>query len=185
MKLDPLPFEGAWLITPDRTADTRGHFEHVFDKAEFEKQGLVSQFDHVGVSHNWKRGTFRGLHFQWPPAGQTKLIRCIQGVIKDVILDIRPDSKTFMEHVMVSLTDLSRSMIYLPSGFAHGFQTLADETKVEYHIAGAYDPERADGYCWRDPAFDIWLPLEVSKISLRDNSYPRFDPHVHKSRFSV
>lgn len=185
MNITELPLKDALLITPDRTPDVRGYFEHVIERDEFEKAGLVSEFNQVGVSFNWKKHTFRGMHFQWPPYGQTKLIRCTQGVIKDVILDLRPNSPTFMQHVWIALSDLSTSMIYLPSGFAHGFQTLMDETKVEYHIAGAYNPEQADGYSWHDPAFNIWLPREVSIISLRDNSYARFDPHVHKSRFSV
>lgn len=180
-----LPLDGAWLITPKRNLDERGYFDQLYCKKEFAQHGLVSEFTSVGVSHNNVRGTVRGLHFQRPPVEQAKLIRVTHGAIKDVIIDLRPNSPTFMQHVLLALRDQEWTMLYVPPGFGHGFQTLTDQTKVEYHIAGEYVPELADGYRWDDPAFDIWMPLPVTMISERDRTYPDFDLTLHKQRFST
>lgn len=173
MNLRPLPLPGAWVIEPSPHRDERGFFATYFEREEFQKAGLCGDFVQGAISWNRTRGTFRGMHYQVDPHPQNKLIRCTQGAIYDVLLDLRR-GPTFGKWVSVELTAKNRLALYAPEGVAHGFQTLEDDTVVDYWISGGYFPECARGVRWNDPAFSIRLPLAVSVISPTDQSYPDF-----------
>jgi dTDP-4-dehydrorhamnose 3,5-epimerase len=183
MRLEPLALDGAWLITPEPAADERGFFARIICVTEFASHNLNGAFVQSSISYNRKRGTFRGMHFQWPPSREAKLVRCVRGSICDILLDLRPGSPTFRRQAQVTLDDVSRNAVYIPWGFAHGFQTLADHTEVQYHMTDEFRPDLADGLRWDDPAFDIVLPEPVRVIAPRDSTYPLFDLAVYEARF--
>ena len=152
----------------------RGFFTRSWSQREFEARGLNSRLVECNISFNKKRGTLRGLHYQAAPHEQAKLVRCTMGAIYDVIVDLRPDSATFKQWVAVELTASNRQMLYVPEGFAHGFQTLEDRTEAFYQMSEYYAPECARGVRWNDPAFSIeWPPAERTIIA-RDQQYPDF-----------
>jgi dTDP-4-dehydrorhamnose 3,5-epimerase len=165
---------GVWLTQPEVHADERGCFVRTFDRELFARRGLVAEWAQQSVSFNRRRGTLRGLHFQTAPHQETKLLRCTRGTIYDVVLDLRPSSPTFRQHHAIRLSARDRCGLYLPPGIAHGFQTLEDDTEVEYHITPAYAPVFASGVRFDDPAFAIPWPLEVSVISARDRAFPDY-----------
>lgn len=183
MKLRALSFSGVWMIIPDRTKDHRGFFERTYCKREFVEHNLNANFIESGVSYNNLKGTVRGLHFQWLPAAQAKMVRCIHGAIQDILLDLRPSSSTFMDHIQVTLDAWSNTAVYIPEGFAHGFQTLTDEARVEYHMTHEHSHELSGGCRWDDPAFGIKLPLAVTNIAERDKSYPNFQSYLHAKNY--
>lgn len=183
MIFDSLPLEGAWLVRPEKIADERGSFARIICVNEFAAHGLLGNFVQASISYNRLRGTVRGMHFQWPPCAEAKLVRCMRGSILDVILDLRPHSPTFLRNTAVVLDDEGDASVYIPAGFAHGFQTLADDVLVQYHMTAEFRPELAAGFRWDDPAFSIALPLPVSVISPRDATYDAFDPTAHFSRY--
>lgn len=162
---------GAFIIEPERLEDERGFFARSFCQREFEDHGLNPKVAQCNISFNQKRGTLRGMHYQAPPYQEEKLVRCTKGAIYDVIIDLRPDSPTFKRWVAADLTAENRRMIYVPVGFAHGFQTLEDETEVFYQMSEFYHPECARGVRCDDPAFGINWPVEESIISFSDKSY--------------
>jgi dTDP-4-dehydrorhamnose 3,5-epimerase len=164
--------EGAFLITPERLEDERGFFALAWDRGEFEKHGLRSHLAEINISFNYKRGTLRGMHYQAAPYAQPKLVRCTMGAIYDVIIDLRAGSSGFKRWLAVELTQENRQMLFIPEGFAHGFQTLCDSTEVVYQAGEVYAPHAARGVRWNDPAFAIEWPLPVSVIAERDASYP-------------
>jgi dTDP-4-dehydrorhamnose 3,5-epimerase len=123
------------------------------------------------------------MHFQWPPSREAKLVRCVSGSAQDFLLDLRPQSATFLQHVSVILSADNADAVFIPSGFGHGFQTLTDETVVQYHMTDEFRPDLAGGFRWSDPAFSIQLPLPVSVISARDAEYPLFDRESYESRY--
>ena len=168
--------QGSYILRPEPIWDERGFFARVFCGRGFEEHGLVSNFVQHSVSYNVKKGTLRGMHFQAPPHQETKLVRCTRGVIYDVILDLRPDSSTFKQWVAVELSAENRLMLYIPEGFAHGFQTLEDDTEVFYQISEYYYAEFAKGVLWNDSAFDIQWAIEPTVISVRDQQHPDFCP---------
>ncbi len=162
---------GAFVIDPERFEDDRGFFARTWCVREFKTHGLNSRLVQCSVSNNKQKATLRGMHYQAAPHAETKLVRCTKGAIYDVIIDLREDSSTFRQWVAVELTAENRRMLYIPEGFAHGFQTLSDDTEVFYQISEFYHPESARGVRWDDPAFGIEWPLEATIMSEKDSSY--------------
>ncbi len=163
---------GAYVIEIAPIEDSRGFFARTWCRDEFARQGLNSSLVQCNVSFNRKRGTLRGLHYQAAPYGECKLIRCTQGAIYDVIVDLRPCSPTFKSWASVELTAANRRMLYVPEGVAHGFQTLADETEVFYQMSQVYHPESARGVRWNDSAFAVQWPIACPIMNQRDAAYP-------------
>lgn len=165
---------GALIIDLDTTEDSRGFFARTFCVNEFANHGLKPAVVQCNLSFNYKKGTLRGMHFQKYPSTETKLVRCIKGAIYDVIIDLRPESPTYLSHIGVELTADNHRALYIPDNFAHGFQTLADDTEVLYQMGDFYAPEYAAGYRYDDPAFNIKWPLPVSEISAKDQDWSLF-----------
>jgi dTDP-4-dehydrorhamnose 3,5-epimerase len=165
---------GVFEIEIERHVDERGFFARTWCKKEFEEHGLDSRVAQSSISFNARRGTLRGVHYQAAPNAETKIVRCTQGSVYDVVLDLRADSPTFKEWISVILSAEQRNMIYIPEGCAHGFLTLADNTEVLYQMTEFFAPESARGVRWNDPAFGIVWPEKVEVISERDRMYPDF-----------
>jgi dTDP-4-dehydrorhamnose 3,5-epimerase len=168
MKFLETVLKGAFVIEPERLEDERGFFARVFCEHEFAAHGLETRFVQCSISFNWSRGTLRGMHYQAPPHEETKLVRCTRGAIYDVIVDLRPDSATHRQWIGVELSAENRRMLYVPRGFAHGFQTLQDYCEVFYQISQFHTPEAARAERWDDPALGIRWPLAPSILSQRD-----------------
>ena len=164
--------KGAFLIDLEKSEDERGFFARSWCKNEFEAHGLNSRLVQCNISFNKKKGTLRGMHYQAPPQGEAKLIRCTAGSIYDVIIDLRPQSATFTHWYGVNLSADNYMMLYVPEDLAHGFLTLADETEVFYQMSEFYSPAHGRGIRWNDPLFRIEWPDEPRIISDRDRSYP-------------
>lgn len=162
---------GAFVIEPEPAEDARGFFARTFCAREFKSQGLRTDFVQCSISSSSKRGTLRGLHYQLPPVTETKLVRCTAGALFDVIVDLRPGSPTYLQHIGVELTAKNHRAIYVPEMFAHGLQTLEDETEVFYQISEFYNPDRAAGLRFNDPKLDIRWPLPVSAMSDKDSGW--------------
>jgi dTDP-4-dehydrorhamnose 3,5-epimerase len=164
------------LIEPERFADERGFFARVWSEAEFAAGGISVRFVESNLSFSSRRGTLRGMHFQTAPFAQAKLVRCTRGSIYDVGVDLRPESPTFRQWVGAELSADNRRMLYLPGEFAHGFQTLEDDTEVFYQVSAVYAPDNYGGVRWDDPAFRIeWPHVEERVIIARDREYPDFE----------
>ena len=164
----------AYVIEPENYSDERGFFGRTFCQQEFQKHELNPCVAQCSVSFNKKKGTLRGMHFQVAPHQEAKLVRCTMGSIFDVIVDLRPDSPTFKQYFSANLSAENRRALYVPEGFAHGFQTLEDNSEVFYQISEFYVPECARGVRWNDPAFAIQWPDDERIILDRDQSYPDF-----------
>lgn len=163
--------KGAYLIDIDRHEDERGFFARTWCMDEFKQQGLCSRLVQCNVSFNKKRGTLRGMHYQVEPFAEAKLVRCTRGAIYDVIIDLRSDSETFKEWFAVEINAENRRALYIPEGFAHGFQTLEDDSEVFYQMSEFYHPECARGVRWDDPAFEVVWPIDEQIIREKDRSY--------------
>jgi dTDP-4-dehydrorhamnose 3,5-epimerase len=163
-----------FIIEPEKIEDERGFFARAWCEREFARYGRSPRWVQCNISFNKKKGTLRGLHYQAAPCEEAKLIRCTRGEIYDVIVDLRRDSETFMQWLAVELTAENHKMVFIPTGCAHGFLTLDDNTEVFYQMAEFYAPEYARGVRWNDPAFGIQWPAEVRVISERDRNYPNF-----------
>lgn len=163
---------GAFVIDSEVVDDERGFFARTWSAEEFAQRGLNSRIAQCSISFNKQRGTLRGMHYQIKPYEEAKLVRCTAGAIWDVIVDLRATSQTKHKWIAVELTSRNRRMLYIPEGFAHGFQTLEDHTEVAYQISEHYHPESARGVRWDDPAFGVQWPLPVSVISERDLKHP-------------
>lgn len=172
MDVRPTAVDGAFLIVPERHEDERGFFARTWDREAFASRGLRADLDQCSVSFNASRGTLRGMHFQRAPHEEAKLVRCTAGAVFDVVLDLRPDSHTYLRWEGAELTAENRLALYIPEGCAHGFLTLEDASEVFYQIAGRYAPEGASGVRYDDPAFGIKWPGEVRVIKPRDAAYP-------------
>ena len=170
------PLVGAFVVEPEALEDTRGLFARTWCWREFAERGLETRIAQCSTSFNRRRGTLRGMHYQAPPVEETKLVRCTRGAIYDVIIDLRPHSPSFTGHFATVLTADNRRMLYIPAGFAHGFQTLDDATEVFYQMSEFYAPEHARGVRWDDPIFDISWPEDERTILERDRNYPDFRP---------
>jgi dTDP-4-dehydrorhamnose 3,5-epimerase len=162
---------GVFLLEPDVAADERGSFARIAAREELEAHGLDTVVDHVALSRNHRRATLRGLHFQAPPYGQAKLVRCLRGAIYDVIVDVRPGSSRYLAWEAFELGPDGPSL-YIPAGFAHGFETLEDETEVYYQISAPRRAEAERGILWDDPLLGIEWPLPPTVISTRDSGFP-------------
>jgi len=165
---------GAFLIDVDRKEDIRGYFARVFCVEEFRAKGLNAQVAQSSISFNRRRGTLRGMHWQAAPRAEVKLVRCTRGAIFDVIVDLRPKSPTRLHHIAVEMSQGTGRMLYIPEGFAHGFQTLTDDTEVFYQMTEFFAPECGRGARWNDPAFEIAWPLPDPIMNDRDRSWPDF-----------
>jgi dTDP-4-dehydrorhamnose 3,5-epimerase len=175
MKFLPTRLAGATLIELEPQGDARGWFVRTFCAEEFAAAGLVTDFVQASQSHTAAAGTLRGMHFQHAPHAETKLVRCLRGAIWDVIIDLRPESPDYLKWQGFALDAASGRMLYVPEGFAHGFQTLEDATEVGYRISHRYTPAAAGGLRWDDPAFGIAWPRPVAAISERDAAWPWLD----------
>jgi dTDP-4-dehydrorhamnose 3,5-epimerase len=166
--------KGAFVIEPERQEDSRGFFARTWCQKEFKVHGFNQCVVQCNISLSRKKGTVRGMHYQAKPFEEEKLVRCTKGTIYDVIIDLRPESQTFTQYVGVILTATNHKMIYVPKGFAHGFQAMEDNTEVFYQITCEYMPEYVRGVRWNDPAFAIEWPIKKPIILARDGSYPDF-----------
>ncbi len=175
MRFLETPLRGAFVIDPERIADERGFFARVFCRRAFQEHGLKPDLVQCNISFNPRKGTLRGMHFQMPPRAEVKLVRCTAGAIYDVIIDLRRGSPTFKQWFAQDLTCDNRLSLYIPEGFAHGYQTLVDDTEVFYQHSEFYSPDDARGVRFDDPAFNIAWPLPVDVISSRDRRYPLLD----------
>jgi len=167
--------KGAFLIDLEPRSDARGFFSRTFCQREFAQHGLRTDIAQCNLSFNHRQGTWRGLHYQLPPATEAKLIRCVAGAIQSVIVDLRPDSPTYLEHIQVTLSAENRRAVYVPEMFGNGYQALTDGAVAIYQVSEFYAPERERGLRYDDPALKITLPLPVSIISEKDASWPLLD----------
>lgn len=168
--------KGAFIIEPERKEDERGFFARTWCRQEFEQHGLNSNLAQCSISYNKRKGTIRGMHFQDKPWPEAKLIRCTMGTVYDVVVDLRRDSPTFKQWVAEELSAENRRMLYVPQGFAHGFQTLRNNTEIYYQMSEYHRPEAAGGVRWNDPALGIAWPLSAVVVSERDDRFPDFHP---------
>jgi dTDP-4-dehydrorhamnose 3,5-epimerase len=167
-----LPLAGAFTIDIEPRHDPRGTFARVFCRREFAARGLKDVIAQANISINASRGLVRGLHFQWPPHAETKLVRCVRGALLDVIVDLRPESATFLQHLSVELRGGTHRSLYIPERFAHGYQVLEDDTELEYHVGEFYTPEAEGGLRHDDPALGIRWPLPPVHVSAKDARWP-------------
>lgn len=159
---------GAFVIELERRGDERGFFARAFCMHEFETHGLKPVIAQANLATNKSKGTLRGMHFQYPPAAETKLVRCTRGAIVDIIVDLRPESPTYLEHVAVDLNEENQRALYVPERFAHGYQTLVDNTHTSYQVGEFYAPQHEGGLKFDDPRLGLDWPLPVASMSPKD-----------------
>ena len=174
MKFTKLEIRDAFLVELNKLGDHRGFFARLWCQEEFEEHGLVPNVVQANISFSKIKGTLRGMHYQEEPHAETKFIRCAKGAIYDVIIDIKPDSPTFMQWVSVELTAENYKMLYVPKGYAHGFQSLEPDSEVTYLVSEFYTPQAEGGIRYNDPAFGLDWPLPVAEISDKDRSWADF-----------
>ncbi|WP_227368683.1 dTDP-4-dehydrorhamnose 3,5-epimerase [Halomonas sp. M20] len=165
----------AWLIELEPRGDQRGFFARTMCKEEFAQHGLLNDFVQQNTSFSAQKGTLRGLHYQMQPHGEAKLVRCLRGAIVDIIVDVRADSPTFLQHQQFELTDSNRSQLYVPPGYAHGFQTLSNDVEVSYLVSAAYCPQAERGLRYDDERLQIDWPVPVTVLSEKDAHWPLID----------
>jgi len=175
MKFQETRLNGAFIIDLDELRDDRGFFARAWCENEFAEHGLNTALKQANMSSNRSKGTLRGLHYQVAPHEETKLVRCTQGALYDVIVDLRPDSPTHLQWIGVELTAANHRMLYVPEGFAHAFQTLEDDTEAFYQVSEFYTPGAEGGLRYDDPAIGVEWPLQVTAISEKDASWPDFE----------
>jgi dTDP-4-dehydrorhamnose 3,5-epimerase len=163
--------KGAYVIDIDRKEDDRGFFARAFCQKEFEAYGLKPIIAQANVAFNYKKGTLRGMHFQYPPAAETKLVRCTRGAILDIIVDLYPDSPTYLQHIAVELNEANHRALYVPECFAHGYQVLQDSTETSYQVGEFYTPSAEAGLLYNDPRLGLVWPLPVTVISEKDQRF--------------
>jgi dTDP-4-dehydrorhamnose 3,5-epimerase len=166
---------GAYVIDLERREDTRGFFARTFCQHEFEAHGLKPVIAQANVGFNRYRGTVRGMHFQYPPRPETKLVRATRGAILDIIVDLRPESPTYLDHVAVELNEDNRRALFVPERFAHGYQVLADDTETTYQVGEFYAPETEGGLRYDDPRLGLSWPLPVTELSDKDRGWALLD----------
>lgn len=171
MLFEATQLQDAYLIKLQKIEDGRGYFARSWCRDEFRQHGLDANLAQCNVSFNRHRGTLRGMHYQSPPNAETKLVRCTRGAIFDVIIDLRPDSPTYLRWLGVTLTPDGGDMLYIPKGFAHGFQTLVDDSEIFYQMSDGYAPQSARGVRWDDPLFQIEWPMAPTVLSDKDRSW--------------
>ena len=167
--------KGAFVVDIEPRTDDRGFFARVFCQREFAEHALKPLIAQASVAFNHRKGTMRGMHFQFPPVAETKLVRTTRGAILDVICDLRPESPTYLQHVAVELTEDNYRALYVPERFAHGYQVLADNTEANYQMSEFYTPGAEGGLRYDDPRLGLSWPLPVTTISPKDASWPTLD----------
>jgi dTDP-4-dehydrorhamnose 3,5-epimerase len=180
MKFRETDLPGAFVVEIQRLEDDRGFFARSFCQREFQEHGLNPNLAQCNISYNKVEGTVRGMHFQVAPHQEAKLVRCTQGAIQDVIIDIRPDSSTYLRYFSISLTADEHNALYVPEGFAHGFLTLAPNSCVFYQMSEFYAPGCARGFHWNDPAFNIQWNGRINMISERDAALSNYSEELLK-----
>jgi dTDP-4-dehydrorhamnose 3,5-epimerase len=175
MKYTEIHLKGAYIIELEPFRDSRGLFARTFCKKEFKKIGHHKEFVQFNHSATTHKGTIRGMHYQVPPGAEIKLIRCVSGSVYDIIIDVRHKSPTFLSYFGVELNEENMKMIYVPEGFAHGFQTLENNAQLIYHHTQFYNPEYERGIRYNDPAVGIEWPLEAVNVTEKDKNYPLID----------
>jgi dTDP-4-dehydrorhamnose 3,5-epimerase len=163
--------KGAFILDIERREDSRGFFARAFCQREFEEHGLKSVIVQSNVAFNRTKGTLRGMHFQFPPAAETKLVRATRGAILDIIVDLRPESPSFLQHVEVEISEDNNRALYVPERFAHGYQVLRDRTETSYQVGEFYTPGSEGGLLYNDPGLRLSWPLPVSVISEKDQAW--------------
>lgn len=179
MKFNPTPIPGAWTIDLEKRGDDRGFFARLYCEREFAQAGLPTRFVQINNSASSRRGTLRGMHYQLPDAAEVKVVRCVQGALYDVIVDLRPDSPTFRRWYGAELTADNRRMMVVPQGCAHGFLTLVPDTEALYLVSAFYAPDRERGLRYDDPAIRIEWPFAPDEISAKDRQWPSLDADFH------
>lgn len=176
MRFTETAVRGAFVIEPEPRSDARGFFARTWCRREFERMGLTAEIVQVNVSFNRLRGTLRGMHYQDAPHEEAKVVSCLRGALYDVVLDLRPSSPTYLRWAAVELDPHDRKMLYVPQGCAHGFQTLADDTEVQYFMSEFHAPGLARGVRYDDPAFALRWPLPPALLSEADQTWPNYRP---------
>jgi dTDP-4-dehydrorhamnose 3,5-epimerase len=172
MRFTPTELQGAFVVEPTPAVDERGSFARIFCEREFGEHGLQTRFVQHSRSESVMRGTLRGMHFQLAPHAEVKVVSCQRGAMFDVIIDLRPESPTYRRWIGVELTPYNQRQLYIPAGFAHGFQTLADDTVTNYLISEFYVPQASVGVRFDDPAFGITWPMAPTTMSDKDRAWP-------------
>jgi len=173
---------GAYIIDIEPRADSRGFFARAFCQKEFAAHGLKPVIAQANIAFNHNRGTLRGMHFQFPPAAETKVVRATRGGILDIIVDLRPESDTYLQHVAVELTEDNHRALYVPERFAHGYQVLCDKTETSYQVGEFYTPGAEGGLLYSDPRLGLSWPLPARVISEKDAVWPLLDEQEHEIR---
>ena len=174
LKFKSTKFKNLFIIEIEPIEDDRGFFARIWDRKIFQDNGLNYDFVQSSISYNFKKGTLRGLHYQIKPYEEAKLVDCIKGKIFDVVIDLRSDSQTYLQSFEIELNSKDNKILFIPEGFAHGFQTLEDETEVFYHTSQFYSPIAEKGIKWDDPKFGINWPYDVTSISEKDQNLNYF-----------
>jgi dTDP-4-dehydrorhamnose 3,5-epimerase len=167
--------QGAYIIDIECKEDARGFFARAFCQKEFDAFELKPIIAQANVAFNHKKGTLRGMHFQYPPAAETKLVRCTRGAILDIIVDLRPESATYLQHIAVELNEANHRALYVPERFAHGYQVLRDSTETSYQVGEFYTPSAEGGLLYNDPRLGLIWPLPVTVISEKDQRFGLLD----------
>ena len=165
--------KGAFVIDIEQREDSRGFFARAFCQHEFRDHGLKPVIAQANIAFNHHKGTLRGMHFQFPPAAETKLVRCTRGAILDIIVDLRPESPTYLQNIAVELSEDNYRALYVPERFAHGYQALRDNTDTGYQVGEFYTPGSEGGLLYDDPRLDLRWPLPITVISEKDRAWRR------------
>jgi dTDP-4-dehydrorhamnose 3,5-epimerase len=171
MKFTESKLQGAFIIDIERREDSRGYFARAFCQREFAEHGLKPVIAQANVAFNTRKGTLRGMHFQYPPAAETKLVRCTRGAILDIIVDLRPESRTYLQHIAVELSADNGRSLYVPERFGHGYQVLEDRTETSYMVGEFYTPGVEGGLLYNDPKLGLTWPLPVTEVSSKDQQW--------------
>ena len=175
MIFKPLPLKDAYMISLELNDDERGFFSRLYCYDDFKKNGIDFKISQINNASSLLRGTLRGIHLQSQPCSEQKLVRCINGRIWDVIIDLRLKSKTFGNWFGADLTAENRKMIFVPKGFGHGYISLSDNSEIIYFVSEKYSPKHEIGFRWDDPTFKINWPIEPTVISKKDREFLDFD----------
>ncbi len=173
---------GAFIIDIERRGDDRGYFARVFCQEEFAEHGLKPVIAQANIAYNATKGTLRGMHFQFPPHAETKLVRCTRGAILDIIVDLRPESPTYLQHVAVELSNANQRALYVPERFGHGYQALEDDTETSYQVGEFYAPKYEGGLRYDDPRLALEWPLPVGEMSPKDQGWTMLDDYEPELR---
>jgi dTDP-4-dehydrorhamnose 3,5-epimerase len=176
VKFTETAVQDAWIVEINRISDDRGFFARVWCQDEFNRHGMVADWVQANVGRSVRAGTLRGIHYQRDPHAEAKLVRCTRGAVYDVVLDLRPASPSYLRWASVTLDAEEHTMLYIPEGCAHGYQTLAHDSEITYFASAPYDRDAATGVRYDDPAFGIKWPLAVEVISEQDARWELWSP---------